>query len=153
MPDVPPSELAWRYLLETQRLVCGNDARNTVRRADFSVTLQSVRADCMYLAPPGRNSAAEVDARIWMWEAWWQGNPYLNIEQYFRDTVFGRRTNDDASYDRAVASVLDAATAVPFAIVQTSARDAARFERLMKATRRRIEIVAPNADETYIIAE
>ena len=32
MPDIPPSELAWRYLRETQRLVCGNNARNTVRR-------------------------------------------------------------------------------------------------------------------------
>ena len=151
MPDVPPSELAWRYLLETQKLVCSNDARNTVRRADFEVTVHAAHADCLYLAPPGRNSAAEVDARIWMWEAWWQGNPYLNIEHYFRDTVFGRRTNDNAGYDGAMASVLAAANDYPYVIVQTRARDAARFERLIAACGRRVETLRPNGDETYVV--
>ena len=151
MPDVPPSELAWRYLREAQRLVCSNNERNTVRRADFAVTMNAARADCMYLSPPGRNSAAGVDARIWMWEAWWQGNPYLNIEHYFRDTVFGRRTNDDVSYDSAIGAVIEAASDYPYVIVQTRARDAARLEKIVKRARRAVEVVAPNTDETYII--
>jgi hypothetical protein len=153
MPDIPPSELAWRYMRETELLVCGNNARNTVRRADFAVTLRASNAQCMYLAPPGRNAAAEVDARIWMWEAWWQGDPYLNIEHYFRDTVFGRRTNDNASYDAAIGAVLDAAADFPFVVIQTRARDAARFERIVRTFRSQVELIAPNPDETYIIAK
>jgi hypothetical protein len=152
MPDIPPSELAWRYIRETERLVCGNNARNTIRRADFTTTLAASDADCVYFAPPGRNSAAEVDPRIWMWEAWWQGDPYLSIERYFRDTVFGRRTNDHASYDAALGAVYAAADAFPFVIMQTRPRDVARFERVVKNFRSNVEIVAPNADESYIIA-
>ena len=151
MPDIPPSELAWHYMRETQRLVCSNNVRNTVRRADFAITIDAARADCLYFAPPGRNSAAEVDPRIWMWEAWWQGNPYLSIEHYFRDTVFGRRTNDTAGYERAVGSVFEAAQAYPFIIMQTQPRDAARFERLMRDAKRNVERVTPNADELYLI--
>jgi hypothetical protein len=152
MPDIPPSELAWRYIRESERLVCGNNARNTVRRADFAATLEASTADCMYLAPPGRNSAAEVDPRIWMWEAWWRGNPYLNVEEYFRDTVFGRRANDGASYDDAIGAVLHAAADFPFIMIQTRERDADRFEHLVRGFRRQLEIVSLNPNETYIIA-
>jgi hypothetical protein len=107
----------------------------------------------MYLAPPGRSSASAVDARIWMWEAWWHGDPYLNIEHYFRDSVFGRRTNDNASYDAAVAAVLKAAEDFPYIVIQTRLRDLERFGRLVRGFRSDIEIVAPSADETYIIAK
>lgn len=151
MPDIPPSELAWRYIRETERLVCSNNARNTVRRADFAATLQASSAQCVYFAPPGRNSAAEVDMRIWMWEAWWQGDPYLSVERYFRDTVFGRRTHDHASYDDAIAAVLSAADRFPYVIIQTRPRDAARFERIMRTFRAQLETVSPSPDETYII--
>jgi hypothetical protein len=153
MPDIPPSELAWRYIRETERLVCANNARNTVRRADFATTLQTSNAQCVYFSPPGHNSAAAVDPRIWMWEAWWQGDPYFNVEHYFRDTVFGRRTNDHASYDNAIGSVLSAAQEIPFLVLQTRPRDAARFERIVRTFRSRVEVVAPNADEIYIIAQ
>jgi hypothetical protein len=152
MPDVPPSELAWRYIRQTERLVCGNNARNTIRQADFRATLQASHAHCVYIAPPGRNSAAQVDARIWMWEAWWQGDPYLSIERYFRDTVFGRRRDDHAGYDDAIGAVLAAAEKFPFIILQTRPRDTARFERIITAFRSQIEIVSPSPDETYIIA-
>jgi hypothetical protein len=153
MPDVPPSELAWRYIRETELLVCGNNARNTVRRADFAATLRASNAQCMYLSPPGRNSAADVDARIWMWEAWWQGDPYLNVEHYFRDTVFGRRSNDNAAYDDAIGTVLQAAQKFEYVVLQTRARDTARFERIMSHFRGQVETVAPNLDETYLIAK
>jgi hypothetical protein len=152
MPDIPPSELAWRYIRETELLVCGNNARNTVRRADFAATLEASRAQCMYLAPPGRNSATAVDARIWMWEAWWHGDPYLNIENYFRDTVFGRRTNDNAGYDDSIAAVLNAAQAFPYIVIQTRPRDAERFERIVRRFRANCETISPNSEETYLIA-
>jgi hypothetical protein len=153
MPDIPPSELAWEYLRRTELLVCANNARNTVRRADFTATLQASKAQCVYIAPPGRHSATAIDARIWMWEAWWQGDPYLNVEHYFRDTVFGRRSDDGAGYDDAIGTVLQAAAHVPFLVLQTRPRDTARFERIVKGFRKHVEIVSPNPDETYLIAK
>jgi hypothetical protein len=153
MADVPPSELAWRYIRETERLVCTNNARNTVRRADFHATLGAQKADCVYVSPPGKNAAKKADARVWMWEAWWQGNPYLNIEQYYRDTIFGQRTSDDGSYDRAIESVLAAAQDYPYVIVQTTAADAARFERLVAPHRASVETVAPFPEEVYVIGK
>lgn len=149
--DIPPSELAWHYIRETERWVVDNARRNTVRRADFATTLAAVRADAVYLAPPGRGSAKRIDPRIWMWEAWWEGDPYLNVERLYRDTVFGSGINDDASYDRAVGEVLAAAHAARCVILQSTAREAARFERLVAAHRAQVEIVAPDTDEIYII--
>ena len=153
MVDVPPSELAWLYIRETERWVVENGKRNTIRRADFATTLKSVNADAVYLTPPGRSGARRIDARVWMWEAWWQGDPYLNVERLYRDTVFGARTNDDASYDRAVAEVIEAAATAPYVILQSSAREALRFERLMRVQRPNVELVTPNEDEHYIIGK
>ena len=153
MVDVPPSELAWHYIRETQRWVVENGRRNTVRQADFATTLGAVRADAVYLAPPAKLGAKRVDARVWMWEAWFQGDPYLNVERLFRDTPFGGRTSDDASYERAVDALLAAADGAPHVILQSNERDAARFERLVRARRANVEIVAPNADELYLIGK
>ena len=153
MTDVPPSELAWQYIRATERWVCTNNARNTVRKADFNTTLSAVRADCVYISPPGRNSAKKADARIWMWEAWWQGDPYLNIEHYYRDTVFGQRTSDDSSYDRAIGSVLQAADESPYVIIQTTAAEAERFARIVRPFRQNVEIVSPHPEETYVIGK
>ena len=149
--DVPPSELAWHYIRETERWVVGNGKRNTVRRGDFHTTLGAVRTDAVYFAPPGRSGAKRIDARVWMWEAWWQGDPYMNVERLYRDTVFGGRVNDDASYDRAIGEVMTAAEAAPYVILQSNAREAARFERLVSAFRPKVEVVAPADDEIYII--
>jgi hypothetical protein len=151
MADIPPSELAWQYIRETERWVCTNNARNTVRRADFQQTLAALNADCVYLAPPGRNSAKKADARVWMWEAWWQGDPYMNIEQYYRDTVFGQRTNDDSSYERAIGTVLAAAEKYPYVIVQTTLPEVSRFERILAPFRSQVEVVSPYPEETYLI--
>lgn len=151
--DVPPSELAWYYIRETERWVVGNGKRNTVRRGDFAATLGAVRANAVYLAPPGRGGSKRIDPRVWMWEAWYHGDPYLNVERLYRDTVFGGRTNDDASYDRAVAEVLRAADDAPYVIVQSTAREAARFERLLTEHRRTI-VIEPHADdEIYVIGK
>ncbi len=149
--DVAPSELAWHYIRETTRWVVDNGRRNTVRRGDFAATLAAVQADAVYLALPGRGGT-RADPRIWMWEAWWQGDPYLNVERLYREGVFGARINDDAGYDRALAHVLAAAGAAPYVIVQAEAKDAERFERCVRAQRPRVELVAPADDELYIIA-
>jgi hypothetical protein len=153
MPDIPPSELAWRYIRDTERLVCVNNQRNTVRQANFDVTLAHTNADCVFFSPPDRNIAAAADPRVWMWEAWWQGDPYLNIERYYRDTVFGKRTSDDASYDRAIATVIEAAEKFPYIVVQTTASDAGRFERILHPFRQHVEIISPYLDETYVIGK
>jgi hypothetical protein len=152
MVDVPPSELAWHYIHETQRRVCSNGRRNSVRRADAATTLAAVRADAVYLAMPGRGAGRRIDPRIWMWEAWWQGDPYLNVERLFRDSAFGGRTNDDRGYDAAVAQVLEAAAAIPHVIVQASERDAERFERLLREQRAAVDRVEPEPGEIYLIA-
>jgi hypothetical protein len=151
MVDVAPSELAWHYIRQTERWVVDNGRRNTVRRGDFAATLSAVQADAVYLAPPGRGGR-RIDPRIWMWEAWWQGDPYLNVDRLYRDTVFGARFNDDAGYDRAVGQVLAAAAAAPYVIVQAGAKDAERFERLLAAVRPRVELVEFDADEVYLLA-
>lgn len=151
MVDVAPSELAWNYIRETERWVVDNGRRNTVRRGDFASTLSAVRADAVYFAPPGRGGGKRIDPRIWMWEAWWQGDPYLNVERLYRDTVFGARIADDAGYDRAIGQVLAAASAAPYAIVQAAPNDAERFERLVAAHRPHVELVSPNDDEVYVI--
>ncbi len=153
MTDIPPSELAWHHIREAQRWVADNGKRNTVRRGDFAATLGAVRADAVYLALPGRSAAKRVDARIWMWEAWWQGDPYLNVERLYRETVFGGTTNDDASYDRATAAVLNAAESIPYIIIQSNARDAERFERLLRERRPLTERVDLDLDEIYIIGK
>jgi len=153
MLDVPPSELAWHYVRETDRWVVQNGKRNTVRRADFAATLGAVNADAVYLALPGRTGARRIDARVWMWEAWWTGDPYLNVERLYRDTVFGGTANDDGSYDRAIADVLVAAQQAPYVILQASPRDAKRFEALVRAHRPIVEVVTPAADEIYVIGK
>src|SRR5579875_29232 len=152
MLDVPPSELAWHYIREVQRWVVDNGHRNTVRRGDVGATLRSMRADAVFIAPPGRGSAKRIDPRIWMWEAWWTGDPYLNVERMYRETVFGARANDDASYERALGEVLDLAADAPFVIVQTNARGAERLERLLRDRRRTVALDAPADDERYLIA-
>lgn len=149
--DVPPSELAWQYVRETERCVVENGRRNTVRRGGFATTLRAVNVDAVYFAPPGRSGGKRIDPRIWMWEAWWEGDPYLNVERLYRESVFGGRINDDASYDRALGEVLHAAGDAPYVILQAGARDVARFERVVREHRPRVEIVAPDDEESYVI--
>lgn len=153
MVDVPPSELAWTYIRETQRWVRENGRRNTVRRAAFAETLATVNADAVFVAPPGRSGSKRIDARIWMMEAWWSGDPYLNVERLYRDTVFASNANDDPSYDRAITELLDAASGAPFVILQTTSRDQARYEKLMRVARPIVEVVEFDVDEVYVIGK
>jgi len=150
---VPPSELAWSYIRETEQWVTTNLRRNTVRSSDVLATISAQSADALFIAPPARNSFRTADARIWMWEAWWQGNPYFTIEHAYRDSLFGARSSDEQSYQRAIASVLSAAAEYPLIVLQTTERRLPEFEPLVRNARGRVEILAPNANEVYIIAK
>ena len=152
MLDIPPSELAWSYIRKTERWVCENLKRNTVKRTDAMTMLASNSADAVFFAPPGRNAAKAADARVWMWEAWWQGNPYMNIEHYYRDTVFGLCTADDQSYENAILQVLSMADNYPIIILQTNEANLARFERLAKEVRPHVDILLPESAEAYVVA-
>lgn len=151
MPDVPPSELAWSYIRQTEQWVATNLRRNTVRNSDVLATISAQKADALFIAPPARNAFRTADARIWMWEAWWQGNPYFTIEHAYRDSLFGARSADEHSYARAIAGILSAAADYPLLVLQTTERRLAEFEPLVRNARSNVEIYAPNATELYLI--
>ncbi|HEY8298100.1 MAG TPA: hypothetical protein VIG32_08780 [Candidatus Baltobacteraceae bacterium] len=151
MADVPPSELAWSYIRQTEKWVTSNRQRNTVRQADVLSTIAAQRADALFLSPPARNAFRSADARIWMWEAWWQGNPYFNIEHTYRDSLFGRSSADEAAYARALTSVLASANDYRVVIIQTNEKRLAEMEPQLRTAGRKIEIVAPDPQEMYAI--
>ena len=152
MQDVPPSELAWNYIRKSEQWVSTNLRRNTVRQADVLSTIQAQQADALFIAPPARNSFRTADARIWMWEAWWQGNPYYNIEHTYRDSLFGRRSSDENGYAQAFASVLSNAQDYPVIVVQTTEQRVRDFEPHLRNARAKLEVIAPNGGEVYLVA-
>jgi hypothetical protein len=152
MQDIPPSELAWTYIRQTEALVTSNIRRNTVRKSDAPATMAAEKADALFLCPPARNSLRNTDARIWMWEAWWQGNPYFAPEHAYRDSLFGARAADAAGYARAFASLLAAADGYPVVIVQTSEDRLRDIEGAVRAARSQVEILAPRPSEIYLVA-
>ncbi|MEO6913887.1 MAG: hypothetical protein ABI182_07705 [Candidatus Baltobacteraceae bacterium] len=152
MQDIPPSELAWNYIRQTDKWVSSNLQHNSVRHADVLTTISAQTADALFLAPPARNSFRSADARIWMWEAWWQANPYFNIEHYYRETLFGTHSTDDQGYARAMASVLSAAADYPLIVMQTTEQRVPELEPLLRNARSEIEVYSPHALETYLIA-
>ena len=151
MQDVAPSELAWNYIRTTEQWVGSNLRRNTVRQADVLTTISAQPADALFIAPPARNSFRSADARIWMWEAWWQGNPYYNLEHTYRDSIFGQRSADEAGYARSIASVLSAAAEYRVVILQTTEQRLREVEPHMRNARPHVEILAPNSGELYLI--
>ncbi|MBC5815362.1 MAG: hypothetical protein GIW97_02370 [Candidatus Eremiobacteraeota bacterium] len=151
MQDIPPSELAWNYIRQTEKWVAPNLLRNTCRQADVLTTINHQAADALFLAPPARNTFRTADARIWMWEAWWQGNPYFNIEHYYRDSLFGARSADENGYARAVASVLSSAQQYPVIVMQTTEQKMHEFEGLLRNARKNVEILAPHPYEVYLV--
>jgi len=151
MQDVPPSELAWNYIRQMEKWVTPNLLRNTVRQADVLATIGAQTADALFLAPPARNAFRTADARIWMWEAWWQGNPYFNIEHDYRESLFGTRSGDEQGYARAIASVLSSAQAFPIIIMQTTEAKIPEFEALLRNARSNVEIFTPHPSEAYLI--
>ncbi|MGZ3497154.1 MAG: hypothetical protein ACXWNK_18825 [Vulcanimicrobiaceae bacterium] len=151
MQDIPPSELAWSYIRQTEKWVASNLRRNTVAQSDVLATIGAQNADALFLAPPARNAFRSADARIWMWEAWWQGNPYFNIEHTYRDSLFGQRSADEHGYARAISSVLSSAQDYPVIIIQTTEQKLRDFEPHLRNARPNVEIIAPHSHEVYLI--
>jgi hypothetical protein len=151
MQDIAPSELAWSYIRESEQWVATNLRRNTVTKSDVLDTIAAHQADALFISPPARNSFRSADARIWMWEAWWQGNPYYNIEHVYRESLFGQRSADEQGYARAIAGVLSNAADYPVIILQTTEQRLHEFEPHMRNARRNVEIVAPHSHEVYLI--
>ncbi len=122
-----------------------------MRQSDVLTTIGAQTADALFIAPPARNSFRSVDARIWMWEAWWHGNPYHNVEHAYRDSLFGRRSGDEAGYARAIASVLSNAQEYPVVVLQTTEQRLREFEPHMRNARPHVEIRALHPHEVYLI--
>ena len=63
MQDMPPSELAWSYIRQTEQWVVANMRRNTVRQTDVLTTI-GARAPtrCSYLRRRATHSAAPTPA-------------------------------------------------------------------------------------------
>lgn len=152
MQDIPASELAWSYIRQTESFVVANMRRNTVRQADALSTLAAQKADALLLHPPTRNWLRNADARIWMWEAWWKGNPYLALEHAYEDSLFGARAAEPAEYARAFAALLSAAGEYPLIIVQATDAQLAEMEAPLRATGRNVDVVAPHPSEIYLVA-
>jgi hypothetical protein len=153
MQDIPPSELAWSYIRQTEQWVTPNLRHNTVRQGDVLATMSAApKADALFLAPPARNSFRSADARIWMWEAWWQGNPYFTIEHAYRDSLLGARAADPPAYGRALATIVAAAQAYPIVVVQTTEQRLQEIEPIVKGVRHNVEIVEPHPFEIYLVA-
>ena len=151
MPDIAPSELAWEYLRATDRYVAPNRKRNTVRRAEATAFLAEAEADAVYLAPPG-NPRPRPDPRIWMWEAWWHGDPYLNVERAFSGTLFDAPALDAGRYRDALAVLVRSAERFALVVVQTSEVERDAVEAALSAAGRTVEIRQPAPEELYLIA-
>jgi hypothetical protein len=152
MQDIPPSELAWSYIRQTEQCVAANMRQNTVRHSDALGTMDARQADALFIAPPARNTFRSADARIWMWEAWWQGNPYFTIEHAYRDSILGARASDPTSYARAIANVLSHGDGFPLLVVQTNDQRLAELEPIVREVRPHVKVVAPHPYEIYLLA-
>lgn len=136
MPDVQPSELAWSYIRQTERYVGANRKFNSVSLGDVLETIAKRDADAVFLAPPVRG-AYRADPRIWMWEAWWRGDPQFTI---------------DRAYTRPLESVVAAAEKYPLLVLQTTPDRISEIEPLLRAARGNVTLYQPSAWETYLIA-
>lgn len=152
MPDIEPSELAWDYVRMTERWVCENRQRNTVRHADWRTTLASARADAVFIHLPARDSHRVTDNRFWMWEAWWKGDPSFDLRRNYAQSTFCRPSPDDAGYASRLREVLAASEGYPLAIIQLEPANLELFASIAREVRTDVRILEPRDDEIYIIA-
>lgn len=152
MPDIEPSELAWDYVRMTERWVCENRQRNTVRHADWQSTLASTRADAVFIHLPARHSHRINDNRFSMWEAWWKGDPGFDIRRNFSRSTFCEPPADDTGYGSRLREVLRGAEHYPLAIIQLDRPDLELFESIAREIRSDVRVLEPRDDEIYLIA-
>lgn len=150
MPDIAPNELAWTYMSKMSDWVRSNGRQNTVRKSDVLETVAANEADALFMVLPGMHGLRTADARLWMWEAWWQGNAYQTLEETYRNSLFGR-IQDEAQYDAAIARLLSGAADYRVIIFQTAAEQLPRLERILRNARRSVQTHTPNANEAYVV--
>jgi hypothetical protein len=151
MEDVAANELAWSYIQQTEQCVASNARRNTIRRADVLETIDTCSAEALFISPPARTAHHSIDPRIWMWEAWWRGNPYFTIEHTYSEALFGPSSSEPAAYARALAEVFAHAGAYQVIVVHTDERRMSEMAELLRSARPRVETFAPHPDEVYLV--
>lgn len=136
MEDVAPSELAWHYVRQASQWVGSNGLHNTVRRDEPLATIDACATGALFLSR--RSGERRIsDPRLWMWEAWWRGNPFLALEER----------------DEALASLLARATSFPIIVLLADERTADGARTELAKTGRAIEALSISPDEMYLIAE
>lgn len=132
--DIDPSELAWQYLRRIPPWLASNGLHNTVRQADPIAFVEATVADALLLDAHAEWSHS--DARVWMWEAWWRGNPHF--------------TPDPPSHDT-IARILGAAGAYRIVVALATERERPALEERMRACGRTVERIAAGAGEIYLV--
>jgi len=135
MEDVAPGDLAWQYLRQTPPLAT-NGLHNTVRCADPATVVDACRAEALVLDASAEKN--RDDTRIWMWEAWWRGNPH------FRP--------DPPSHEHELARLVARADSYRDVLVATTQRAARDAADALRPSRRSIESVSTGSGDVYIVA-
>ncbi|TAM57922.1 hypothetical protein EPN52_11965 [bacterium] len=147
--DVAPSELAYAYIRKTERWVGDNARHNTIFHGAPLEAMQRVAADAVILTAPELEADDRSDARTWMWEAWWKGNPYQNVAPHIAPAAHAA---DRADWRAAFAEQLETARKYPLAIVPTSAGEREHVETLLREYRSSIRTREFSPEEIYVIA-
>ncbi len=137
MEDVAPGDLAWHYLRQTPPWLATNGQRNTVRCADPIAIVQACSADALVVDASSAETSGS-DARAWMWEAWWRGDPHFKP--------------DPPSHGQALGQLVARSESYRIVLVVTTARAAPEAEELLRSSRRSVEAVSTSAGEVYLIA-
>ncbi len=137
MEDVAPSDLAWHYLRRMPPWLATNGLHNTVRCADPAAVVEALRADALVIDASSAQRSRS-DARIWMWEAWWRGDPHFKP--------------DPPSHEQTLGPLVARADSYRVVLVVTTERAAPEAEELLRSSRRSIEAISTSAEEVYLIA-
>lgn len=152
MEDIAPAELAWHYVRQASQWVATNGRRNTVRCADAAATIEACNADALLLAPPARGGHRSIDPRIWMWEAWWRGNPAFTLEQLYAESTFGSHPSE-TEYEAALKRLIEKAVKYPLILLLTTSSHAPEAESLLRNSGRTVEALRFSEEEVYLVAK
>ncbi len=151
MEDIAPAELAWHYVRQASQWVATNGRRNTVRCADAVATIEACNADALLLAPPSRGGHRSIDPRVWMWEAWWRGNPAFTLEQLYAESTFGTHPSE-TEYMFALKNLINKSSKYRLILFLTASSHAPEMKSLLRDAGRAVEILAYSDDEVYLVA-
>ena len=136
MQDIPPSELAWSYIRQTEQWVIANMRRNTVRQTDVLTTIERPAAPtlCSCRRRRATRSAAPTPA----FGCGKPGGRAIPTSPSSTPTAIPYsepRAADAPAYARALASVLSTAESYPVIIVQTTEQRIGDVEGIVRNAR------------------